>query len=220
MRRRPRSLDLAVKRFKPSKVAGTGNDPNGAYTEFIRRDPITNIDIHRDMRPVPPLPPRDGPALGCTKIFRRSTSPERPKVDYKLTTDHISFASPASPNQSFTVARRDLTEAGWAPKRTNFTYCNKESTNYDPISFIPRSHPSTSQAAKIDARRTKGIAEYVDLMHQYNSNFTPSYASKLDANPRVYYRKTGIFTHMYDASARQGYITQPFERHSVGRDKV
>lgn len=209
MRRRPRSLDVAVNRFKPAKVSGTGIDPMGAFSEAIKKDLRTNIDVHRDLRPIVPLKVRDGPAIGCTKI-RRSATPDRPKVEYTLSTDHISYVAPASPNQSFTVSRRDFTDDGWAPKRTNFTYSNTQSTNYDPISFIPRNLPTSFQSYKVDARRTKGIAEYVDLMRSQNPNYNQSYAERITANPRAYYKKTGIFTHMYDASARQGYITQPF----------
>jgi hypothetical protein len=178
-----------------------------------------NIDVHRDLRIVPKLTPRDGPAIGCTKI-RRSASPARPRVDYTISTDHISPVAPGGFNRSFEVPRKELRDKGWVPKEARFTYSNTQSTAYDPITFASNSNPTAFQSYKVDARRTKGIAEYADLMRDQHPNFSAEFAAQLESNPKVYHRRTGIFTHMYDASARQGYITQPFERKPVIRGKV
>ena len=35
-------------RFGTSKIDGTGCDPQGSYRHFVKNDPITNIDVHRD----------------------------------------------------------------------------------------------------------------------------------------------------------------------------
>lgn len=42
------------KRFKDSMVASSGMNPHGGFMEFTKKDPVTNIDIHRDNRPPPP----------------------------------------------------------------------------------------------------------------------------------------------------------------------
>jgi hypothetical protein len=35
-------------------VANTGVDPHGGFLEFVKKDPITNIDVVRDSRPAAP----------------------------------------------------------------------------------------------------------------------------------------------------------------------
>jgi hypothetical protein len=41
-------------RFKPPVAAGSGVNPHGGFLEFVKKDPINNIDVHRDSRPPPP----------------------------------------------------------------------------------------------------------------------------------------------------------------------
>jgi len=36
------------KKYKGFKVANTGIDPHGNFVEFIKKDIIKNIDVHRD----------------------------------------------------------------------------------------------------------------------------------------------------------------------------
>lgn len=68
------------------------------------------------------------------------------------------------------------------------------------------------KTTNIDARRCKGITEIVDKRAIYASNYDPSYQNALKDDPGIFCRKNGIFTHMYDASARQGSITMPFDK--------
>ena len=35
-------------------AANSGMNPHGGFIEFTKKDPINNIDIHRDNRPPPP----------------------------------------------------------------------------------------------------------------------------------------------------------------------
>ena len=65
----------------------------------------------------------------------------------------------------------------------------------------------------IDARRFKGITEYSDLMALHSANYKPEFKEALERDGKTFYRRTGIFTHMYDASARLGNIIVPFEKH-------
>lgn len=34
--------------------ANSGMNPHGGLIEFIKKDPVNNIDVHRDSRPPPP----------------------------------------------------------------------------------------------------------------------------------------------------------------------
>jgi len=36
------------KKYKGFRVANTGIDPYGNYLEFIKKDVVKNIDVHRD----------------------------------------------------------------------------------------------------------------------------------------------------------------------------
>ena len=36
------------KKYKGYKVANTGIDPLGGYMEFLKKDIVKNIDVHRD----------------------------------------------------------------------------------------------------------------------------------------------------------------------------
>ena len=37
-------------RFGPAKIADTGFDPVNNWKHFIKNDPTTNIDVHRDRK--------------------------------------------------------------------------------------------------------------------------------------------------------------------------
>lgn len=41
-------------RFKSATVAHSGVNPHGGFTEFVKKDPINNIDTYRDSQPPPP----------------------------------------------------------------------------------------------------------------------------------------------------------------------
>ena len=43
-----RGIKANINRFKGVKVANTGADPYGSWTEFIKKDCTINIDIYRD----------------------------------------------------------------------------------------------------------------------------------------------------------------------------
>lgn len=35
-------------------MAHSGVNPHGGFTEFVKKDPLENIDVHRDAKPPPP----------------------------------------------------------------------------------------------------------------------------------------------------------------------
>ena len=41
------------KRFKDSTEAHSGKNPSGPFESFLKKDPLKNIDIRRDERPIP-----------------------------------------------------------------------------------------------------------------------------------------------------------------------
>ena len=49
-------------------------------------------------------------------------------------------------------------------------------------------------------------------MNQYTAKFNKDYGDAIKTDPNAFKKKTGIFTHMYDAAARQGNIIVPFEK--------
>lgn len=218
MRRQRQMPKSSSERFKPTKVYNSGVDPIGTWVEFIKKDPIQNLDVHRDLRSYPTLPPinPDKPTIGCTKIVR-TVMPDKPKVNYVIPTDRISFAKPeASMKRVFHSPSTNFIEQGWEPRRQTTSFINCQSTKYNILNFQEQPSAVVRKTALIDARRFKGLGEFEDLA---NSNLNPSYKDKFDQAPRAHYRKTGIFTHVYDAAARHGYITMPFEKNQSAGGK-
>ena len=228
-RRNPhaRGINMNAKRFIEFKKADTGVDPRGCLIEFINKDVRKNIDVHRDQfqRKDNLEARKDLPAVGCTKKMRSSSSnPSNKPVRYTLETDHISFKPQEKPNSSpfsnvvaqiinkprFTKAN---TSESWVPPKTNFTLNNCTSTTYNIINFQENPNAVTKKATNINAKRGKGITEFSDKNHVFAVKYNPDFQKAYQEDPRTFAKKTGIFSHMYDASARHGYITMPFEKH-------
>lgn len=89
---------------------------------------------------------------------------------------------------------------------------NCVSVQYDPITFQEREHAVVRKNVDIDVRRAKGVGEFSDLMRPSNPNPNKEFIKAFQEDPKVFTRKTGIFTHMYEAAARHGYMTMPFEK--------
>ena len=49
-----RFLIRPVQRFKSATYAHSGVNPHGGFLEFVKKDPIRNIDVVRDAQPAPP----------------------------------------------------------------------------------------------------------------------------------------------------------------------
>ena len=58
--------------------------------------------------------------------------------------------------------------------------------------------------------RKKGITEYADLSRVTALRSSESHGDAFGKNVNIFKRKTGIFTHMYDAAGRHGYLNMPF----------
>lgn len=199
------------------KHYGTGVDPMGGFIEFIKKDVVQNIDVHRDtVRRVDDFESRRNKIpVGCTKKISVS-KPTNPPVSYEIGTDHISFQAPTFTSQGPPPVPRytksNTSKEGWVAPRANFTTSNCQSTNYNIINFQENPNAVLRKATNIQAGRAKGITQFADLNRPYNPNFNAEYSNVISEEPRVFYRKTGIFSHMYDAAARHGYMTMPFEK--------
>ena len=211
-----------IKRFPEAKQAGTGIDPLGSFVEFVRHDVTRNIDIHRDnfSRKEDLEARKNLVAIGCTKKQRPDVAPKTP-VPYKITTDVISFHRPeARPLQTAgagVLARTQFSKSntskeGWVAQRPPHTLNNCQSTNYNIINFQDNPNAVMRQTTNIDAKKHKGITEYADIMNQYTAKVNKDYVHAYNADPNSFKKRTGIFTHMYDAAARQGNIIVPFEK--------
>jgi hypothetical protein len=214
-----------IQRFPPIKVGGTGIDPLGSFKEFLKKDVKVNIDIHRDtVKRMDDLESRkDLPAVGTTtmtKGFPVSRSESSGKR-FLNETDHISFYQPDQDLRYSEVMKHPVTrfgksqetKEGWVPRLHSNAFSNCQSVPYNPITFQPNPYAVLRKTTNIDARRMKGITEFSDKQHVFSENTNPAHRQAIREDQRAFYLRTGIFSHMYDASARYGYMTMPFERH-------
>lgn len=210
-------IKKTANRFGGIKQFGTGVDPNGGFIEFLKKDVVQNIDIHRDtVKRVDDLESRKQVIpVGCTKKIL-TEKPEKPPMAYEIPTDHISFQVPTHTLQGAPSApmytKSTTSKEGWVAPRSRFTLSNCQSTAYNIINCADNPNAVLRKTTNIQAGRNKGITQFADLNRPFNPNFNEDYTKALSAEPRVFYRKTGIFSHMYDAAARHGYMTMPFEK--------
>eukprot|EP00347_Sterkiella_histriomuscorum_P019446 403341600 len=165
------------KKYKGYKVANTGIDPHGNFLEFIRKDIIKNIDVHRDsdqardikeMRATNYNTIRTKWAIGCTKetakmiegednllprfTMKRSTSQFQP---IRLKTDVISFRPPEKQKEDQKAYDQLIT----TPKY-NFnsqtsqgwlerTYENKSIVNRSSVNHNIITHADNDHSSKI-----------------------------------------------------------------------
>lgn len=206
-----------VKRFPPAKIYGEGLDPNGAYREFIKKDVVKNIDVHQGrVQRLDDLESRKGkPALGCTKSQNKARC-TRLKVDYELKTDHITFQPSTSKSQEQLSFKRyskaKLHESVWLAPRAASSFSNCHSTAYNIINHEPSPVPNVRASLPKFAGRCKGISEFSDINRPFKANFCPQFKAVLAEDAKVFYKRTGIFSYMYDAAARHGNMIMPFEK--------
>ncbi|OMJ92533.1 hypothetical protein SteCoe_4665 [Stentor coeruleus] len=210
-------IKKTANRFGSSRQYGNGTDPNDRFINFINRDIVKNIDIHRDtVKRVDNLDSRkDKIPVGCTKKINttRSQSPPQP---YEITTDHITFQAPTytslGPPPKPLYTKSTVSKEGWVAPRGEAGMGNCQSVNYNIINFQDSPNAVIRKVTNLQAGRSKGITQFADLNRPFNPNFNEDYTKALNEEPKVFYKKTGIFSHMYDAAARHGYMTMPFEK--------
>ncbi len=102
-------------RFKSAKQDYTGVDPHGGFLEFVKKDPINNIDTYRDSQPPPPDISHMAQkwAVGTTKYtsvtgkvtedgkLDRTGIEKKSGRSWRNPTDNISFEPPPAADRPF-----------------------------------------------------------------------------------------------------------------------
>jgi hypothetical protein len=222
------------------KVANSGFDTKGAFTEFMNNDVIRPLS-----RPNPYLPrletPIDSWALKTDKNaaiiesvpklqqYKDYYFPDRSKIsqeEYRskfLKTDHVSIRVPKIERKEGKESYLNLksqfgphteTENPWVPQGNFKTINNRSSVEYNIITHNGNKHGGALIVTVSDHKvinRKKGVAEITDLGRVFNPNFSKRFAHIYEDNKTPFHLRTGIFSHMYDAAHRSGNIVMPFK---------
>jgi hypothetical protein len=224
------------KRFKGAKMASTGIDPHDGLKEFLKKDVIKNIDVHRDntCRKDDLEARKDCISIGTAKRFPNRVgahSVSEGNLDYgvvprfqRLCTDHISFEPPENERTFQRVFDKMMikapyagnwqSKAGWKPVEGHQTVNNRSSVKHDIINFQTNPRAGIKILNTLDTKitnRKKGLAEFTDKTRVTALKINQDHLNAYNENPKVFHRKTGIFSHMYDASARNGNLSMPFK---------
>lgn len=101
-----------------------------------------------------------------------------------------------------------MSETPWVPKYSNNkSLNNRSSVGHNIISHRDNGMSGVLVVGVLDKKVTnkkKGIAEITDLNHITANKSNPDYCKSLKNNPNQFKRKTGIFSHLYDAAHRFG----------------
>jgi hypothetical protein len=202
-------------KYRQTKLYGTGSDPIGVVIEFIQKDPVSNIDVHKNSsKRVDDLDSRKNEiAIGCKKNYLKHKS-TNPAVPYEMITDHISFQLPATSSKQLPqiekYTKSTTSKQGWVANNSYISTNNFQSTSYNIINFLENPISISQKSNSIYNGKSKGISQFYDLSKQPDPKMNKEYTKAITEDPKVFNRKTGIFSHMYDAAARHGYMTMPF----------
>lgn len=173
------------------------------------------------------------PAIGTTKKMMSTKCPTRTLFSLegsteskvvRLKTDHISFNPPAN-EQNFQVAYDKIvtkapysgnfeTKAGWKEMAGQKTVNNRSSVPYNILTNDENKHSGVQILKTLDKKvtnRKKGLAEFYDLTRVAAIKVNEGHREAYTSNPKVFYRKLGIFTNTYDAAIRNGNPAGPFK---------
>jgi hypothetical protein len=142
---------------------------------------------------------------------------------FSLKSDHIGIKVPRirkiESKDSFLKLKKDYSvssetkkENKWYPYPSKDSLKTLSSKNYDIINFIPiLPYNSNCQIMnKTLNYRKKGVGEFSDLSKTFRVNVNKDFKEKFEENPKRFYKYTGIFSNMYDASHKNGNIITPF----------
>lgn len=148
--------------------------------------------------------------------------PEKYK-SFFLKTDNISIRIPKFNKREETSSYLNMkskfgshTETykdSWVPQGNFKTMNNRSSVGYNIINCENNNTSGAVTYKILDnklANKKKGIAEFTDLSQPNNPSINPIYKSNFESNPKIFNVYNGIFSHMYDASHRNGNISVPF----------
>ena len=215
-------------RFKPATVLNSGVNPHGGFLEFVKKDPVTNIDVHRDSRPPPPDISHlsNKWAIGTKKhtfgIITADGLLDRSSIENKAfprnPTDNISYDPPANDrpfqrvfDEMMTKPKYNINDKSanpWTPYQGELkTINNRGSVSHNIISNEPNKFSPGLAIGLLDKKVTnmkKGIGEYGDLQRLTALNPNPAYLQSFNENPDQFKRKSGVFTYLYDSAHRFG----------------
>ena len=109
------------------------------------------------------------------------------------------------------------TESGssWGPRSYTKSVNNHSSVNYDIITFQGGEGACDNTANILEKKlinKKKAVGEYKDLTKTFSINLNRKYESAYSQNNKRFHVFNGIFTHLYDASFRNGNIMMPFRK--------
>lgn len=176
---------------------------------------------------------KDFPAIGTTKKIVGGKVPAVTATSLEgkaenrvvlLKTDHISFNPPASEQKFQAVMDKIVTQApysgnfeskkGWMEMPGQKTVNNRSSVPYNIVTNDENIHSGVQILRTLDKKvtnRKKGLAEFYDLTRVSAIKVNEGHREAFEKNPKVFYRKLGIFTNTYDASIRNGNPAGPFK---------
>jgi hypothetical protein len=174
-------------------------NPNGGFTEFTKKDPITNLDVYRDARPPPPdLSHLSSKwAVGTQKYTAKTEKVteqghlDRTQIDSskqwpRNKTDNISFEPPPAGDTPLQKVFDEMvtrpkyninvtSQNGWVPfyAAGAKTVNNRSSVSHNIISNQPNDHTPALVVGLLDKNVTnmrKGVGEYKDLQRVTSIN--------------------------------------------------
>ena len=104
-------------------------------------------------------------------------------------------------------------ESSFVPKIHQKSVSNKSSVNYNIISVKGKDGTSDNTASVLEVKlnnRKKGVGEYADLTKTFAINPERKFGKAFNEDSKIFRRYTGIFTHLYDSSIRNGKLIMPF----------
>ena len=212
-------------------VSNTGVDPQGSYKCFLRKDPSTNVDVHRDRKrhePIPEYVPHGQVPAGTTKCtyklglgtdakLRRDPARFSPAAFPRNPTDVVSSEPPPiqRPFQGLfdkmvSTAKYEKNVAStnpWVPLRSaTVSLSNQGSVAHNIINHQENAHFWARESDAAHYGRRKGVAEFADLKHPYAANTNKDHVKALAQDAGVFKRKEGVFTNLYTSAARFGEV--------------
>ena len=157
--------------------------------------------------------------------FHKITKEDKEKYNrYFLPTDHLAIRYPEKdPNkkQSYPFLEmksrynpQSVSKNSWEPNVSRLSMTNNSSLSYNIINheenkfYLRPSAFSTMQ--KVNFKKL-GIGHYADINHPFYHNFNKEFHKAFEENKNIFKAYKGIFSKMYDDSARNGNIYLPFD---------
>ena len=157
--------------------------------------------------------------------FHKITKEDKEKYNrYFLPTYHLSIRYPEKdPNkkQSYPFLEmkarynpQSVTKNAWEPAVSKLSMTNNSSLSYNIINHEDNKNyirPSAFSTMKKINFKKMGMAHYTDINHPFYHNFNNEFQKAFEENKNIFKAYKGIFSKMYDDSARNGNIYLPFD---------